>query len=75
MSDIIANHRQPALSKARLFDRLGLVFTVLGLLGLLLPFATFRQNRIVQGEPRFLFDALPVSMASLLLIIMIALSL
>jgi len=72
LSDIIANHRQPALSKARLFDRLGLVFTVLGLLGLLLPFATFRQNRIVQGEPRFLFDALPVSMASLLLIIMIA---
>lgn len=72
MSEIIAYHRQPVLAKPRLFDRLGLVFTVLGVVGLLLPFATFRQNRIVQGEPRFLFDALPVSMASLLLAVIIA---
>ena len=72
MSEIIAYHRQPVLAKPRLFDRLGLVFTVLGVVGLLLPFATFRQNRIVQGEPRFLFDALPVSMSSLLLAVIVA---
>ncbi|MCO7725289.1 ABC transporter permease [Brucella intermedia] len=40
-------------------DKLGLVIAAIGLSGLLLPFANFRANRIVQGEPRYLFDALP----------------
>ncbi|MBR7654292.1 ABC transporter permease [Brucella oryzae] len=44
-------------------DKLGLVIAVIGLSGLLLPFATFRANRIVQGEPRYLFDALPTELA------------
>ncbi len=44
-------------------DKLGLVIAAIGLSGLLLPFANFRANRIVQGEPRYLFDALPSGLA------------
>jgi osmoprotectant transport system permease protein len=46
-------------------DKLGLVIAAIGLSGLLLPFANFRANRIVQGEPRYLLDALPTSLALL----------
>ena len=44
-------------------DKLGLVIAAIGLSGLLLPFANFRANRIVQGEPRHVFDALPNELA------------
>ncbi|KAB2721995.1 ABC transporter permease [Brucella intermedia] len=44
-------------------DKLGLVIAAIGLSGLLLPFANFRANRIVQGEPRHVFDALPTELA------------
>lgn len=46
-------------------DKLGLVIAAIALSGLLLPFANFRANRIVQGEPRYLLDALPASLALL----------
>lgn len=72
MSDTIKHHRPSHLAKKRLFDKLGLVFTALGVGGLLLPFATLRQNRIVQGEPRFLLDAVPHSVTSLLLAVIVA---
>ncbi|WGG59955.1 ABC transporter permease [Brucella intermedia] len=44
-------------------DKLGLVIAAIGLSGLLLPLANFRANRIVQGEPRHVFDALPTELA------------
>src|SRR5690606_41406144 len=44
-------------------DKLGLVIAAIGLSGLLLPFANFRANRIVHGEPRHVFDALPTELA------------
>lgn len=44
-------------------DKLGLVIAAIGLSGLLLPFANFRASRIVQGEPRHVFDALPTELA------------
>ena len=44
-------------------DKLGLVTAAIGLSGLLLPFANFRANRIVHGEPRHVFDALPTELA------------
>ncbi len=44
-------------------DKLGLVIAAIGLSSLLLPFANFRANRIVQGEPRHVFDALPTELA------------
>lgn len=47
-------------------DKLGLVISLLSITGLMLPFATFRANRIVQGEPRFILEAQPLSMATLL---------
>lgn len=55
-----------ARGNARRVDTLGLVFAVLTVAGFLLPFATFRANRIVQGEPRFLFDAMSMPTAALL---------
>ena len=78
MPDIIAAHK-PATQKAlpnglgvllHRIDKLGFAITVLGLIGLLLPFATFRANRIVQGEPRFLFEALPIAPATVFVIVM-----
>lgn len=40
--------------------------------GLALPFATARANRIVPGEARFLFDALPMATAFLLVAVVTA---
>ncbi|MEJ5018351.1 ABC transporter permease [Ochrobactrum vermis] len=53
-------------------DKLGLVIAAIGLTGLLLPFANFRANRIVQGEPRYLFEALPTEWALSLAVIVAA---
>jgi osmoprotectant transport system permease protein len=60
-----------SLKLARL-DRLGLVVAVLSATGLALPFAAFRANRIVVGEPRGLFEALPGSSAVLMLVALLA---
>jgi len=40
-------------------DKLGVLIALIAVAGAALPFALFRANRIVQGEPRSLFDALP----------------
>lgn len=68
---LTADHTPPRPQHATTgrIDKLGLVITFLAGGGLLLPFANFRANRIVQGEPRFLFDALPSPMAFLLIAI------
>lgn len=51
-----------APSRATPLDRLGVLIALIGLAGaLLLPFAAFRANRIVLGEPRAILDALPFS--------------
>jgi len=47
-------------------DKLGVLIAMIAGAGLLLPLAQFRANRIVLGEGRFLFDALPTSWAWLL---------
>lgn len=41
------------------FDKLGVLIGLIALGGVLLPFALFRANRIVPGEPRSILDALP----------------
>lgn len=40
-------------------DKLGVLIALIALAGAALPFALFRANRIVLGEPRSLLDALP----------------
>jgi osmoprotectant transport system permease protein len=40
-------------------DKLGVLIALIAAAGATLPFALFRANRIVLGEPRSLFDALP----------------
>ncbi len=40
-------------------DKLGVLIALIAAAGAALPFALFRANRIVQGEPRSLLDALP----------------
>jgi len=52
-------------------DRLGVLLSFAGVLALtLLPLVVFKANRIVPGEPRALFDLLP--MAALALYFMLA---
>ena len=41
-------------------DKLGVLIALIAAAGAALPFALFRANRIVPGEPRSLLDALPV---------------
>ncbi|MBB5702466.1 osmoprotectant transport system permease protein [Ochrobactrum daejeonense] len=53
-------------------DKLGFVIAMLAAGGLALPFATARANRIVPGEARFLFDALPMATAFLLVAVVTA---
>lgn len=49
-------------------DKLGVVIAALAIYGALLaPFATFRANRIVQGDARAILEALPPSLAYALL--------
>lgn len=51
----------------RAFDRVALAGSLIGLAGLLLlPFVTFRANRIVDGAPMGLFSAAGVAMGGLL---------
>ena len=40
-------------------DKLGVLIALIAAAGATLPFALFRANRIVPGEPRSLLDALP----------------
>jgi osmoprotectant transport system permease protein len=47
-------------------DKLGVLIAVVALVGAVLPFAAFRANRIVAGEARGLFEALPLWEAGLL---------
>ncbi|WP_343315415.1 ABC transporter permease [Brucella sp. BE17] len=72
MSANTAAHRLITANSIPRLDRLGLTFAFLGAAGLLLPFATFRANRIVPGEPRFIFDALPMVAATILVAIIVA---
>ncbi|WP_439651687.1 ABC transporter permease [Microvirga puerhi] len=57
----------PGASPFRLgvsFDRLGSVIALLaGISVFVLPFVTYRANRIVSGEPRLLLHALPTTVA------------
>lgn len=53
-------------------DKVGVLISCLLLYALIAsPFMTFRANRIVQGEARTIFEALPASAASLLVIIIL----
>jgi len=52
-------------------DKLGVLIAMIAGVGLLLPFTQFRANRIVLGEGRPLFDALPSPWAWLLAIIIV----
>jgi len=48
-------------------DKVGVVISCLLLYALLVaPFMTFRANRIVQGETRTVFEALPASAAAII---------
>lgn len=54
------------------FDKLGVVIAAIAAYAAFLaPFATFRANRIVPGEGRFILDALPATAGYLLLAIVI----
>ena len=52
-------------------DKLGVLIALIALAGAALPFALFRANRIVLGEPRSLFDGLPAIPAAVLIAILI----
>lgn len=54
------------------FDKLGVLIGLIALGGLALPFTLFRANRIVLGEGRSTFEALPLSLAILLLVTVLA---
>jgi osmoprotectant transport system permease protein len=55
------------------FDKLGVVIAILAGYGALLaPFATFRANRIVPGEPRAILEALPGVAGLALLVVILA---
>jgi len=64
-----------SLTRAPVVDKLGvLIALIISAAWVFLPFATFKANRIVQGQSRAFFDALPVSEAILLaLVIAVAL--
>ncbi|WP_378942999.1 ABC transporter permease [Mesorhizobium sp. ANAO-SY3R2] len=55
------------------FDKLGVVIAAIAAYGAFVaPFATFRANRIVAGEPRSIIEALPSPMGTILLAILVA---
>ncbi|WP_420960457.1 ABC transporter permease [Brucella sp. IR073] len=51
-------------------DKLGVVIAFIVIGGALLPFATFRANRIVAGEGRTIFESLPTWAATLLALVL-----
>ncbi|MHA6729801.1 ABC transporter permease [Devosia sp. A369] len=53
-------------------DKLGVLIALIAAAGAALPFALFRANRIVLGEPRSLLDALPSLPSGFLLAILLA---
>ncbi|WP_062111673.1 ABC transporter permease [Aureimonas sp. AU40] len=64
MASLEAEIRETARAPARGPDRLGLLLAGLGAVALaVLPFATFRANRIVPGQGRGLFEAIAPSFA------------
>jgi osmoprotectant transport system permease protein len=61
--------------RAAVIDKLGvLIALIVAAAWVLLPLATFKANRIVQGKPRIVFEALPMGEA-LLLSLVVAISL
>lgn len=66
MSDTITDDRSAYYGRLHVFDRLGMAFALLSGTSLALPFALFRANRIVQGDGRYLLDALPIMVSALL---------
>lgn len=55
------------------FDKLGVVIAAIAAYGAVIaPFATYRANRIVAGEPRSVFEALPPSAAALFSAVVLA---
>ncbi|MDX0429874.1 ABC transporter permease subunit [Sinorhizobium medicae] len=55
------------------FDKLGVIISILALYGALLaPFATYRANRIIQGEARGIMEALPPHLGYGLLFLVVA---
>lgn len=53
-------------------DKLGVLIALIAAAGAALPFALFRANRIVPGEPRALLDALPVLPSGVLAAVLLA---
>jgi len=53
-------------------DKLGVLIALIAGAGAALPFALFRANRIVQGEPKSLFDALPAVETGILVAVLLA---
>ena len=70
-------HARSEGTRAPVIDKLGvLIALIISAAWVFLPFATFKANRIVQGQSRAFFDALPPAEAILLaLVIAIALPL
>jgi len=52
-------------------DKLGILIALLALAGTVAPFALFRANRIVLGEPRSVFEALPGFSAGVLAVVLL----
>ena len=53
-------------------DKLGVLIALIAAAGLALPFALFRANRIVLGEARSLFDALPGAYTAVLIAVLLS---
>lgn len=53
-------------------DKLGVLIALIAAAGAALPFALFRANRIVLGEPRSLVDALPALPSGVLICVLLA---
>lgn len=53
-------------------DKLGVLIALIAAAGAALPFALFRANRIVLGEPRSLLDALPALPSGVLIGVLLA---
>lgn len=51
-------------------DKLGVLLVIIGGAGLFFPFMLFRANRIVLGEGKALFEALPIGLGALLAVVL-----